>query len=1375
MELPASPSSLQFNAARKPGEPGLAEWAQKIRALQRQVDADEEEEHRKLEQEIAASRLARVRRSAGYGRASSVGPTPMASDLDTSPNPSHVDDAFEEPQSVASRQREQADALQKLVGKPSTSFLPQTSSTSPTPSTSEPMSFAAFIGGRASGPRLTKHAPQQDYSDPTLFEQHNINSSSAPHPVFGRGGIAIPGLASRGRRVVSPISDREPYLPTPAASMRDRSPISKPEAFAPHTEHAAKPRIEPPVVKEATREPRANASSAALKRYMQHVELVVTPQPDQPRLDLERPRNRTMSTPTGTLPARHATLPPPIKQSHSRPVSPRIVSPRSPTFDTRSSIPGHDKRPLLPSRTPVTSPSKSPVPTFVSPKQLAGAATPPAFGVKLPAYSTSTPSLPRPESFTPKATPVTPQHRTPSLHSPREKDPTPSISRLKGRGFVQSMVKASSALEAASSSSSIPEVGRSGLVKRQSLVTDRWKPESPLPSSPPAAAPLNFRKSWVPPAAAASASGPKQVTSRKSWTTTEPLKTEDAERPARALEPQHTGRSARAIEAQHTGRSARAVEPHHTGQPAKALEAQHTGRSVRKAPSVASLSTPSRPSAPTPSSPGGHGIGSSSTMFSYIKPMKTGDDPATGQSNSQSRSTTPHPHASSAIGPTSTRDVDELGHRTGVSTSGHGRRSGAAAFPVPMGKPLVHLTKGRPKPKKGARKPTDESEARVHASERPERSEEVSVARSPNQAATSRTNTLPPPAGTLTTSVHAAVTPSHLPPPLSPNLTPPTTQSGKAKPSAAERWPEQALIGVKPVASTVPIPQKKPSLVGLTGARALPGLSTLPPPSQPQKSAPTSPRSPRRTSRIPSTGSRALVMEVAQALQEAQNQGETEAMSPSPVSPVPLPPVQTELHAPPMEKRKSSFDKYSAFTMAALVEERTPATTPAQTLAKNNPPVLEAIVQVEALVRPETKQEGSDIVHVVALVKKDDNVIEIPSQDKPLPRVNVNELLLPPAKYQPSPDITSISVDVMSIAGATATGVKGNTSVFYDSEVLAIVHRFKTKSTGLVETKLWGWQGRRSQIDEREERKLKDMGRHYGTKLCSVHQGCEPLELVRALGGQLALRQGSRSHWTAENTTMHQVRSVHGNIFIDEYDLNISNLCSAFSYCLTLLGTSYVWHGKGSLPEERQAALKYAYSLTAEDTIPVELVEQESDDNEMFWMMLGDTQYASADYWKWRPNFISELPRVWRIDAVSTPHFASVPSFSGELNVDLSVYLIDCIWEVFVLVGTKARASRQDIALAVFLAKELASRNAAQRPFAPPVHVIILPSQLPSDLRLHFRDLDEEHVNGRAPPDHMNLLEVSEALADLGKVRWEKALLKDPTMLPLGIDPSMVP
>ena len=40
----------------------------------------------------------------------------------------------------------------------------------------------------------------------------------------------------------------------------------------------------------------------------------------------------------------------------------------------------------------------------------------------------------------------------------------------------------------------------------------------------------------------------------------------------------------------------------------------------------------------------------------------------------------------------------------------------------------------------------------------------------------------------------------------------------------------------------------------------------------------------------------------------------------------------------------------------------------------------------------------------------------------------------------------------------------------------------------------------------------------------------------------------------------------------------------------------------------------------------------------MFWMMLGDADYARAEYWKWRPNSATALPRIWRVDASSAPH-----------------------------------------------------------------------------------------------------------------------------------------
>jgi len=41
----------------------------------------------------------------------------------------------------------------------------------------------------------------------------------------------------------------------------------------------------------------------------------------------------------------------------------------------------------------------------------------------------------------------------------------------------------------------------------------------------------------------------------------------------------------------------------------------------------------------------------------------------------------------------------------------------------------------------------------------------------------------------------------------------------------------------------------------------------------------------------------------------------------------------------------------------------------------------------------------------------------------------------------------------------------------------------------------------------------------------------------------LMLLQGTRAHWTCENTTMHLVRFVNGVVLIDEYDLVGSRCC----------------------------------------------------------------------------------------------------------------------------------------------------------------------------------------------------------------------------------------
>lgn len=71
--------------------------------------------------------------------------------------------------------------------------------------------------------------------------------------------------------------------------------------------------------------------------------------------------------------------------------------------------------------------------------------------------------------------------------------------------------------------------------------------------------------------------------------------------------------------------------------------------------------------------------------------------------------------------------------------------------------------------------------------------------------------------------------------------------------------------------------------------------------------------------------------------------------------------------------------------------------------------------------------------------------------------------------------------------GNTATVIPRDTNVFYDTEVLGIIHRSKAISSGLVSTAVWVWRGKRSQAGEREERKLQELAKRYGTVLVSIN------------------------------------------------------------------------------------------------------------------------------------------------------------------------------------------------------------------------------------------------------------------------------------------------
>ncbi|KAJ7703074.1 hypothetical protein B0H17DRAFT_1041507 [Mycena rosella] len=1160
-------------------EAGLSEWASKIKDMHRKVDPKEEADQKRLEDEIAASRLARLRRSRGLGSGSRTNSLDLSrSNEFSSALRSEDTTSTEDLKPLADRQKSQAEALNKLMGSaplPPAAKQPVVPSSTSKP---EPMSLAAFIGGRATGPRLNRHAPQQDAADPTQFVQRA--RSDAPHPIFGRGGIAMPGMALRASASREPDQPTAPsWLSTPSPEKLESPPVSPQKASV---------------------------------------------------------RQRTMSTPTGPMAPKNGPIlaPQPIRNSSS--TSETRPKPSS-ASTTSSPVPGASRPFARQQTSPVTPPlSRSPV---------------------------VTPSLARPIQPDPRTSPHGPQisaSQSPSLaflRPPTQKDPTPSLSRLQGRGFVQNMVKVSSQLDTPTTSPSSQSEKNRPTSGRKSSVLDRWPGSAASP--PPSPSATSMRRS-------------------------------------------------------------RTVES-----PAPVAPAPPKSEPMSKSYSDGGHGKLNEPVAPV------HGLGSATTLV-VIQPKGFG--------------------------------VDEHGFRRGTDPLPSRAKESASLEPA---KPLIHPTKDRAKKPKKNKAQRQESIISAGATSFPP---------------------IPPP-NSSSGIVDRRALPGLAPTPPIVAAKPvveanPVVSKPVSSGSSSGMVGRRALPGMTqphsiPSASSKPVSNFVSQSEEVPAPRALPGLATEPSPKFSQNDAMSSFTSGVHA-RISSTGSRPTAMDLAQALVDPRPRNQPASTQPDekPAESSSSPSPRPRNMMPPSaqaEKRKSSYERYSVI-LPPLKEEATPDPTPVSTLSRS---VGNSITQPDFALLDLKLNRAGEVTAISPDSEVEDTgvseMLHITHVDEPLPRVDVSVLIAAHGPPRLSSDSQTIQVDVMAIAGSTAIPL-GLMHMFYDTEILAIIHRSKSRSTGLINSTVWSWQGKGSSLGSSEERKLSELAKRYGTSIVPIKQFSEPVELVQCLGGTLAIRQGSRAHWANENTAMHVVRSMHGVTFIDQVDIDIKNICSGFSYCVSILDTLFVWHGCGSTPVERKAAMEYGQTLTSSPDDIVVLIENESDgDDEMFWMVLGDeAEYAKADYWQWRSS-VGLSPRIWSVEAARKDAISPVQSFYQEESPHTSVYILDCVFEFFVLIPSGARGRRRDLNLALSVAMDAATRLASARPYKPTVHALILPSQLPVDLRVQFRDLEDVFLNAVDVPEHMNILPWREALNHLQTSSWSRSQLKDKDMLPLGLDESHIP
>ncbi|GJJ06422.1 hypothetical protein Clacol_000613 [Clathrus columnatus] len=1154
----------------KTNDVGLAEWASKIKAIQQEVDRDAEDEQRKLQEEI---------------------------------NPEGIKDSAAEEK--RDHQVNALDTLSDVSGR----------------DPKQAISLAAFIGGRATGPRLNKLAPQVNSYDANLFDQ---TKREGPHPIFGK---PLTGLPSKTRllenKSIPMIANPNPVstlsvstvTAVPSDPIEDETQahlaVSKPSLKKVNTDpvFTSSPSKSPDPLQSSNamdmRGPTADSQSIPQRTFTDPKSKPAIPtKPSMvTKRSFDKPLTPNAQSKTEAPPVDGNTniltqkLPPPPKQISlaeaigGRGSGPRLTKSQSVVQEDQvRSVAGVSlsQGRALPGMTNLQSTRSLPNPVVSKPPE------DPITTTRLVIPAIHLASSPVIESsparvVRPSAPPVTTASPTPApaflRPIPTTEELHPSLSKLQGRGFVEQRVRATTVFSEPSHPESEQQTNSPHLRKRPSVL-DRWQPglSSQTPGSPTLKAPEQNREFH----------GVKLGTSPTS--------------------------------------------------------------------SATKTSGPINPAV----------TGIASSTYRELPGMKLGAVPPIGKSGSSGITEEPKVAPIRLPGMATKDTMDVLTKTSAVSPSNIPTPeekivSSQRASAVMASTSLNHPTRDR------AKKP------------RKERNEHNTTNAWDAQQQKSEVSDSPTSANIITSSD-----------PLPPHVGPKVLVSG-LKPS---------LDNVIPVPTTA-----------------------------------ESPKSPSRHVRIPSTGQRATVMDVAQALIEhEQHILETPHDLDVEQQPDDLGPQDEEASRPDVkamvagwgrnfggasssERRKSGYERYSvatATTLPPLIEVQTPAETPQASLSRGINQTLAKVPSVrviqERLQKLDIPQE-EEADQTVELVQNlddgssnlnppteqksqpakqgEDEIIEIVFQEKLPPSFNPQQVMKE-NPFVPDANVRTISVEVNVISEGISKSISQEQNIFYDTEVIVVIYRSKQKTSELVSNEIWVWRGKNSNW-EREARKATEIAERFNKNVTQCLQGSEPAMVLERIG-----------QWKTQPCIV------------------------SIGYCFSLLGTLYVWHGRGSSEDERKVALTYAATLAQNSIRTVE--SEEGAEDEMFWMILGQNEYANAHHWKFRDKLDRLGARIYFIDS-SKPKspVQPLPSISAR-ELQGGIFVIDCRLEIYVLIKADARGERTDIRLALFFAE-----------------------------------------NEGEVPNHMNIVPLSKAMDDVHRREWPRSSLADPKFLPVGVDPSTIP
>jgi hypothetical protein len=210
--------------------------------------------------------------------------------------------------------------------------------------------------------------------------------------------------------------------------------------------------------------------------------------------------------------------------------------------------------------------------------------------------------------------------------------------------------------------------------------------------------------------------------------------------------------------------------------------------------------------------------------------------------------------------------------------------------------------------------------------------------------------------------------------------------------------------------------------------------------------------------------------------------------------------------------------------------------------------------------------------------------------------------------------------------------------ILYEKDMHAFLYMFNEEAGASEPSAIkFLWVGRECKLSEKEGMEFVRLMGDQNADTHVIRQGQETPLFVRALGGLIVTRSGTRRKLDCVEDALYCVRGCLGGISIDQVPFQKKEFCSGFSFVVKKDGKVFMWHGNGSLSEEIAAARRFAVEIGSQAT---ETMESDPAGCGELWKWFDESTYACGDFWRRKYDLNGFTPTLYVVEASKVFEFS---------------------------------------------------------------------------------------------------------------------------------------